>query len=299
MATRASVQWFPGHMAKATRAIQQRLKAVDAVVEVRDARAPWASGNATLNEMLRHKTRIVALHKAELADANHLHRTMQKMRMEGIDAMATSRLKPKSIEKLLHAAKERLGERFPSAHMLLAMVVGVPNVGKSTLINAMRGLSEIKRTRKAAVGPLPGVTRDLAAFQIGTKPIVYLLDTPGIMVPKVADEETGLKLASIGVIKDSIVGEEKIAEFLLEMLSQHKSMHQRLGNLTLDHSRTRLNKKSLSIAMDAETGNKVNVLMNALGEERTNRNLRSSTCRQIVRLFREGKLGQISLDVSP
>eukprot|EP00894_Picocystis_sp_ML_P002965 jgi/Pico_ML_1/53482/g4019.t1 len=198
MATRASVQWFPGHMAKATRAIQQRLKAVDAVVEVRDARAPWASANATLDAMLRHKTRIVALHKAELADVNQVHKAMQKMRMEG-----------------------------------------VPNVGKSTLINAMRGLSEVERTSKAAVGPLPGVTRELSAFQIGTKPIVYLLDTPGIMMPKVEDEETGLRLASIGVIKDSIVGEEKIAEFLLETLSKHNSIVRlfregRFGQVSLD-----------------------------------------------------------------
>lgn len=297
MATRASVQWFPGHMAKATRAIQQRLKAVDAVVEVRDARAPWASANATLDAMLRHKTRIVALHKAELADVNQVHKAMQKMRMEGMDAMVTSRLKPKSIEKLLHATKERLGERFPNAHMLLAMVVGVPNVGKSTLINAMRGLSEVERTSKAAVGPLPGVTRELSAFQIGTKPIVYLLDTPGIMMPKVEDEETGLRLASIGVIKDSIVGEEKIAEFLLETLSKHNSVRRRLRSLTMDHSRTRLNKKSLLVAMDAETGNKVNALMDVLGGDTMNHNFRPSTCRQIVRLFREGRFGQVSLDV--
>lgn len=289
------MQWFPGHMAKATKAIRERLKAVDAILEVRDARAPLSSANKTLDSMLRHKARIVALHKADLADQKQNQRLLRMVREEGVDAVFTTKERPKTIEKLSKSLLSCLHTKFPNARMLLAMVVGVPNVGKSTLINNMRGLSEIPHRSKAAVGPLPGVTRDLSAFQIGVNPAVYLLDTPGIMMPKVEDEITGLKLASIGIVKDSVVGEERIAEFLLEFLSrQDPSLV--LGRMTFDHSRTRLNRAAFLAAMNAEEGNKVNMLMEQIGKGEAGSNYRLSSCRQMIRMFREGRLGQLSLD---
>ncbi|PVH63395.1 hypothetical protein PAHAL_2G020400 [Panicum hallii] len=197
-----AVNWFPGHMAAASRAIRDRLKLADLVIEVRDARIPLSSANEDLQPVLAAKRRILALNKKDLANPN--------------------------IMNLLGLAELKLKEAISKEPTLLIMVVGVPNVGKSALINSIHRIATSRfpvhdKNKRATVGPLPGVTQDIAGYKIASQPSIYVLDTPGVLVPSIPDMETGLKLALTGAVKDSAVGEERIAKYLLSLLNIRKT----------------------------------------------------------------------------
>ncbi|KAJ7972205.1 mitochondrial GTPase 1-like [Quillaja saponaria] len=192
------INWFPGHMAAATRAIRDRLKLADLVIEVRDSRIPLSSANADLQPRLSNKRRVIALNKKDLANPN--------------------------IMNLLELVEFKLKEVISREPTLLVMVVGVPNVGKSALINSIHQIALSRfpvqqKMKRATVGPLPGVTQDIAGFKIAHQPSIYVLDTPGVLIPSIPDIETGLKLALAGSVKDSVVGEERIAQYLLAVLN--------------------------------------------------------------------------------
>uniref|UniRef100_A0A1S4AG10 Short integuments 2, mitochondrial n=1 Tax=Nicotiana tabacum TaxID=4097 RepID=A0A1S4AG10_TOBAC len=218
------INWFPGHMAAATRAISRRLKLSDLVIEVRDARIPLSSANDDLQPMLSEKKRVIALNKKDLANPNIMHRWIRyfdSCRQECLPINAHSR---SSVQKLLDLVELKLKELITREPTLLVMVVGVPNVGKSALINSIHQIALSRfpvqqKMKRATVGPLPGVTQDIAGFKIAHQPSVYLLDTPGVLVPSIPDIETGLKLALAGSVKDSVVGEERIAQYLLAVLN--------------------------------------------------------------------------------
>eukprot|EP01018_Ginkgo_biloba_P028929 Gb_20782 [translate_table: standard] len=128
------------------------------------------------------------------------------------------------VKKLLVQVEAQLKEAISKQPTLLVMVVGIPNVGKSALINSVHQIARTRfpaqeKVKRATVGPLPGVTQDIAGFKIAHRPSIYVLDTPGVLVPNIPDVETGLKLALTGAIKDSVVGEERLAEYLLGMLN--------------------------------------------------------------------------------
>ncbi|XP_060669045.1 short integuments 2, mitochondrial isoform X2 [Ziziphus jujuba] len=192
-----AINWFPGHMAAATRAIRDRLKLADLVIEVRDARIPLSSSNQDLQSHLSSKRRLIALNKKDLANPNIMH--------------------------LLELVEVKLKEVISREPTLLVMVVGVPNVGKSALINSIHQIASsrfpVQKMKRATVGPLPGVTQDIAGYKIAHQPSIYVLDTPGVLVPSIADIEIGLKLALSGSVKDSVVGEERIAQYLLAVLN--------------------------------------------------------------------------------
>ncbi|GKC16143.1 short integuments 2, mitochondrial-like protein [Tanacetum coccineum] len=198
-----TINWFPGHMAAATRAINSRLKLADLVIEVRDSRIPLSSANQDLQPRLSTKRRIIALNKKDLANPNIMH--------------------------LLELVELKLKEKIANEPTLLVMVVGVPNVGKSALINCIHQIAssrfpeQEKKKKRAKVGPLPGVTQDIAGYKIAQRPSIYVLDTPGVLVPTISDIETGLKLALSGSVKDSVVGEERIAQYLLAVLNTRQT----------------------------------------------------------------------------
>ncbi|XP_019166133.1 PREDICTED: short integuments 2, mitochondrial [Ipomoea nil] len=218
------VNWFPGHMAAATRAIRQRLKLSDLVIEVRDARIPLSSAHEDLQPILSGKRRLIALNKKDLANTNIIHRWVQyfsSCKQECLPINAHSR---SSVQKLLDLAEFKLKEAISREPTLLVMVVGVPNVGKSALINSIHQIASARfpaqgKKKRATVGPLPGVTQDIAGYKIAHQPSIYVLDTPGVLVPSIPDIETGLKLALTGSVKDSVVGEERIAQYLLAVLN--------------------------------------------------------------------------------
>ncbi|CAA3011225.1 short integuments 2, mitochondrial [Olea europaea var. sylvestris] len=219
-----NINWFPGHMAAATRAIRDRLKLSDLVIEVRDARIPLSSANEDLQPMLAGKRRVIALNKKDLANPNIMHRWIHHFDSHKQDCLSINAHSKSSVKKLLDLVEFKLKEVISREPTLLVMVVGVPNVGKSALINSIHQTASARfpaqeKKKRATVGPLPGVTQDIAGFKIAHQPSIYVLDTPGVLVPSIPDIETGLKLALAGSVKDSVVGEERIAQYLLAVLN--------------------------------------------------------------------------------
>ncbi|CAL9025662.1 unnamed protein product [Prunus brigantina] len=219
-----AINWFPGHMAAATRAIRDRLKLADFVIEVRDARIPLSSANQDLQPQLRSKRSLIALNKKDLANPNIMQKWTRYFELSNQDCLPMNAHSKSSVSKLLELVEYKLKEAISREPTLLVMVVGVPNVGKSALINNIHQIASSRfpvqgKMKRATVGPLPGVTQDIAGFKIAHKPSIYVLDTPGVLVPSIPDIETGLKLALAGSIKDSVVGEDRIAQYLLAVLN--------------------------------------------------------------------------------
>lgn len=223
-----AINWFPGHMAAATRAIRERLKVADLVVEVRDSRIPLSSANQDLQQHLSCKRRLIALNKKDLANPNIMHKWIHYFDSCKQDCIPINAHSKSSVNKLLELVEFKLKELILREPTLLVMVVGVPNVGKSALINSIHQIASSRfpvqeKMKRATVGPLPGVTQDIAGFKIAHQPSIYVLDTPGVLVPSIPDIETGLKLALAGSVKDSVVGEERIAQYLLAVLNTRRT----------------------------------------------------------------------------
>ncbi|KAL8225367.1 hypothetical protein R6Q57_017924 [Mikania cordata] len=245
-----NVNWFPGHMAAATRAINARLKLADLVIEVRDSRIPLSSANQDLQPRLSSKRRVIALNKKDLANPNIMHRWVDYFDSCKQDCLPINAHSRSSVQKLLELVELKLKEKIAKEPTLLVMVVGVPNVGKSALINCIHQIASSRfpvqqKKKRAKVGPLPGVTQDIAGFKIAQRPSIYVLDTPGVLVPTIADIETGLKLALAGSVKDSVVGEERIAQYLLAVLNTRQTpLHWRnVHNNTLKELQKETNDK--------------------------------------------------------
>ena len=214
-----NIQWFPGHMTKTRRLIEADLKLVDAVVEVIDARIPESSRNPVIDEICAGKPRVIIMNKCDVADENATSRWRSYYEKRGFCVIVCDCRSGKGINKFLPAVKKQLSElieRRKSRGMigkdLRLMVVGIPNVGKSSFINRM---ANSKRTK---VGDRPGVTRGKQWVSIDKD--VELLDMPGILWPKFDDKEAAKKLAFTGAIKDEIMDTAALAEALGELLSE-------------------------------------------------------------------------------
>ncbi|XP_021282422.1 short integuments 2, mitochondrial isoform X1 [Herrania umbratica] len=197
------INWFPGHMAAATRAIRNRLKLSDLAIEVRDARIPFSSAHQDLQPHLSAKRRIIALNKKDLANSNVLNKWVRYFDSCKQDCLPINAHSRSSVRKLLELVEFKLKEVISREPTLLVMVVGVPNVGKSALINSIHQIASTRfpvqeKMKRATVGPLPGVTQDIAGYKIAHQPSIYVLDTPGVLVPSIPNIETGLKLALAG-----------------------------------------------------------------------------------------------------
>ncbi|KAF1790708.1 P-loop containing nucleoside triphosphate hydrolase [Phytophthora cactorum] len=220
----AKVNWFPGHMALARRQMVAQMDAVDVLIEVRDARIPWSSANPVLEEAFgKSKPRLVVFNKSDLANSNMQQKVEKQCKNqlgEATDCLFTSVTKGKRLQAILQWCNKHSQAQFKSTAGSMVMVVGIPNVGKSSLINEFRRLSNsgklAKGRSRATVGPTPGVT-------VNDKPAVYVVDTPGVMLPNIPSSETGMRLALTGAIKDDVVGTELIADYMLFLLNQMKS----------------------------------------------------------------------------
>lgn len=214
-----SIQWYPGHMAKARRELEQHLKTVDVVVEALDARIPAASRNPDIDRLLSGMARVTALNKADLADRARTRAWVGYFEQQGWPAAVTDAQGGGGVRELLAVigklAEERLSTWMGKGRKRRAvrlMVVGIPNVGKSSLINRMAGRSGAK------TGNLPGVTRGPQWLKVGQE--LELLDMPGILWPKVGDPDVGFKLAATGAIETRLFRVEEVALHLLTWLER-------------------------------------------------------------------------------
>ncbi len=212
-----NIQWFPGHMAKTRRQIEEKLKLIDVVVEILDARIPVSSQNPDISTMTKGKPRVAVLNKADLADETVLRQWVQYYQKKGIKVCVADCERGKGIQDSVRAVKEALADKIAQNsekgmnRAIKILVAGVPNVGKSSYINRLSGRSS------ATVGDRPGVTRGQQWIRL--KNGIELLDTPGILWPKFEDETVGLHLAFTGSIKDEIMDTELLACKLAELLN--------------------------------------------------------------------------------
>lgn len=215
------IQWFPGHMAKARRQMEENLKKVDFIIEIRDARMPASSKNPLIDELARNKPRLVLLSKKDKADPAQTEAWIEALSGDSTSAMAVDLIRDSYKKKIVarslelnSALIEKQKKRGIRPRALRAMVVGIPNVGKSTFINTLAG-------RKAAkTGDMPGVTKALQWIKADEK--LEVLDTPGVLWPKFESRQSGLVLAALGSIKDDVVHMDDLALYCCEYLSQHK-----------------------------------------------------------------------------
>ena len=213
-------QWYPGHMTKARRQMQEDMKLIDLVIELVDARIPLSSRNPDIDELGRQKARLVLMNKADLANEGQTQRWAEFFREKGyfvvkLDARSKSGMKAIS-NVVMEACKEKIErdrKRGIKNRPVRAMVVGIPNVGKSTFINTYAGKACTKTGNK------PGVTKGKQWIRLNKN--VELLDTPGILWPKFEDQRVGLLLALIGSIKDEILNIDELSLELIQILKEH------------------------------------------------------------------------------
>lgn len=214
-----TIQWFPGHMAKARRQVTEKLKLVDIIFELVDARIPHSSRNPMIDEIIQHKPRLVLLNKADMADKEVTKEWIRYFEEKGVKALAINSHAGTGMKEIVTASKSILKEKFDrmeakgiKPRAIRAMIVGIPNVGKSTLIN------RLAKKNIAKTGNTPGVTKAQQWIKVGKE--LELLDTPGILWPKFEDQEVGSKLALTGAIKDTILNLQDICIYGLRFLER-------------------------------------------------------------------------------
>jgi len=275
------IQWYPGHMAKARRILKEDLKLVDLVVEVLDARIPLSSRNPDLDSLLQNKMRIVALNKEDLANReitekwiSYFNNHYPAVRLNSLTGEGTGLLLS-IINETADQINRKVRKKGRANRDIRIMILGIPNVGKSALINNLAG-SAITRT-----GNRPGVTRGRQWINVGTN--IQLLDTPGILWPKFEDEDVGYKLALTGAVKDTLFDEElaayKLIEYLLEI---DRKVFEEYYGVELDF-------QQLYDILEI-IGKKTGCLMSGGKVDR------ARASKILINDFRKGKLGSISLE---
>ena len=219
MAT-TTINWFPGHMRKTQREIKENLKLVEAVIEIRDARIPRSSANPDIEKLCGNKPRRILLNKSDLPENCVTREWMKELSKDNVKAIEVNCLKGKGLNQIKPALEELLKEKLERYKakglvnvVIRVMVVGIPNVGKSTFINKMA------KNNIAKTGDRPGVTK--SKQWIKTPLGIEMLDTPGVLWPKFEDERTALNLAFTGAIKDEIMDTEELSYKLVERLQKH------------------------------------------------------------------------------
>ena len=281
---KSNINWYPGHMARARREIAESVKLVDVVIEIIDARIPIASRNPILNEIIGDRPRIVVLNKADLADSDANKKWVQKLKSNNQTAIIADSNKGKGVNDVVEAAlslmKDKIEKQSTKGRTgisIKAMIVGIPNVGKSTFINKIAG----KQT--AEVSNKPGVTRKNQWVRLNDK--IQLLDTPGVLWPKFDNAITARHLAYIGTIKDEILDVEELALSLLEelVLKYKKNVYERYK---IDENFT----YEMTVELMEEIGRKRGCLVRGGEVDYT------KVANIILDDFRTGKIGLITLE---
>ncbi|WP_078595558.1 ribosome biogenesis GTPase YlqF [Evansella clarkii] len=214
-----AIQWYPGHMAKARRQAQEKLKLIDVVIELVDARIPLSSRNPVIDELAKGKPRLMLLNKSDLADPALTEKWVAYFEGKGfsvlkIDAQKGTGVKsvPEEVQLLAKPLTDKMRAKGMNPRAVRALILGIPNVGKSTIIN------RLANKRIAKIGDKPGVTKAQQWIKVGKE--MELLDTPGILWPKFEDQAVGYRLALTGAIKEEIVDLQDLTVFLLRFLKE-------------------------------------------------------------------------------
>ena len=280
-----NIQWYPGHMAKTRRQMLENLKNIDLVCELVDARIPQVSRNPDMDEIAGEKPRMIILNRTDLADAEETRRWAAWYRSQGYSVLETDSQHGTGTARFGAAARERLADKISAwnekgqtGRAVRVMVVGIPNVGKSTFINRILG----RKSAKAA--DEPGVTRGAQWFRVQGG--IDLLDTPGILWPKFDDERVGILLAVTGAVKDDILDTETLACKLFEILAV------RAPQAIIDRYQLTIPENSdfLGYELLQQAGRKRGFLISG-GEIDTER-----MARILLDEFRGGVLGRITLE---
>ena len=215
-----SINWYPGHMAKTKRQIMEDVRLVDIVIELLDARIPISSQNPDIAEITKNKKKMIVLNKCDLADERQNKRWVEYFKSKNIPAVLTDSNSGKGIEECVRKIEKIMEEDLKGqvekgriGRKIKAMVLGIPNVGKSSFIN------RISKRTSAGVGNKPGVTKQKQWIRINEK--IELLDTPGVLWPKFESEEVALHLAFTGTIKEDILQRTEIAYYLVKFLIEN------------------------------------------------------------------------------
>ena len=293
--SKVNINWYPGHMAKTKKQIIEDLKVIDIVIELLDARIPISSQNPNIAEITKGKKKIIVLNKSDLADKKENQKWIEHFKKQGIRAVLTDSNTGKginefvkSIEEEMQIEKEKQAEKGRIGRKIKAMILGIPNVGKSSLIN------RIAKKTSAGVGNKPGVTKQKQWIRVNEK--IELLDTPGVLWPKFESEEVALHLAFTGTIKEEILDRVEIAyqltKFLLEnereMLCNRYKLDIKKVEEILNRTETPENENIYEIML--EIGKKRGCIISGgnIDDEKT--------ARIILDEFKNGVLGKITIE---
>ena len=290
-----SINWYPGHMAKTRRQIMEDIRLVDIVIELLDARIPISSQNPDIGEIIKNKKKLVVLNNCDLADDKKNKKWIEYFNKRGIPAVLTDANSGKGIdecvrkiEKIMEEDLNNQAQKGRVGRKIRAMIIGIPNVGKSSFIN------RISKKTSAGVGNRPGVTKQKQWIRINEK--VELLDTPGVLWPKFESEEVGLKLAFTGTIKEEILQRTEIAYYLVKFLLEKY--------FDLLCERYKLNPADVKIELEnnerPENENIYEIFL-MIGRKRgciiSGGNIdEEKTARIILDEFKNGKIGKITLE---
>ena len=298
MGNNMNINWYPGHMAKTKRQIQEDLKLIDVVVELLDSRIPISSRNPDINTLVQGKKKIIVLNKSDLADEKETIKWVEYFKAQKIPAVITDANSGKGIKEVIKQAElimkdelDKREEKGRSGRKIRIMILGIPNVGKSSFINRLANKNSLE------VGNKPGVTRKKQWIKISNS--IELLDTPGVLWPKFESDEVALNLAYTGTIKDDVLEKTDVAFYFLKYMLENE-----IDKLV---ARYNLSKQEILNSLENQTRPENEIIYDIMLQIGKSRGAVVSggnvddvkTANIILEDFRSGKLGRLTLEKTP